>query len=58
VLITNSNSRVVFEIARAGEAVWEFRNPDVDAETNQRGAIYRMIWLDPARQPCLEAALR
>jgi outer membrane protein assembly factor BamB len=45
-LIAESDSGYVFEVTREGEVVWEFANPDVDAE-GLRNAIWRMTRLDP-----------
>ncbi len=40
-LITESDTGYVFEVTIDGEVVWEFANPDVDAE-GVRSAIWRM----------------
>lgn len=48
VLVTESERGHVFEIDPAGEIVWEFWNPEIDAEGSRRAQIYRMRRLDPA----------
>lgn len=40
-LITESNTGYAFEVTEAGEVVWEFANPDIDAE-GVRSSIWRM----------------
>ncbi|MCR9166017.1 MAG: arylsulfotransferase family protein [Nannocystaceae bacterium] len=47
-LITESDAGYVFEVARSGEVVWEFRNPHVKKKKQLRMAIWRMYRVDPA----------
>lgn len=49
-LITESDKGHVFEITKEGKVVWDFYNPDIGTENQQRGTIYRMIRItDPKR---------
>lgn len=45
VLITDSDQGRVFEVTRDSKVVWEFWNPDVNAEKTARATIYRMMRL-------------
>ncbi len=47
-LVVESEKGRAFELTRAGEIVWEFLNPDVDPEKEQRAAIYRMTRIPPS----------
>jgi hypothetical protein len=42
VLVTESLRGHAFEITRSGELVWEFFNPDVDADKDKRATLYRV----------------
>ena len=42
-LITESNKGHVFEVTGDGKIVWDFYNPDMKKENNERAAIYRML---------------
>jgi len=54
-LITDSDSGRAFEVTRDGEVVWEFYNPEIRAEDNQRAAIYRLMRIThPGDYPCLQ----
>lgn len=55
-LITESGRGRVFEVTRAGEIVWEFRNPDVDPKSKRRHSIYRMLRLTPEEYAALRPA--
>ncbi|MGH0030742.1 MAG: arylsulfotransferase family protein [Myxococcota bacterium] len=48
VLITESAKGRVVEVDAVGRVVWEFWNPDLDAEGERRARIYRMERIDPA----------
>ncbi len=53
-LITESDKGHVFEVTDDGEIVWEFYNPNMNTETQEREAIYRMIRItDPQNYPNL-----
>jgi hypothetical protein len=41
-LITESDRGRVFEVTPGGQIVWEFYNPIVNADQEERAAIYRM----------------
>ena len=41
-LITESNKGRVFEITKDGSLVWEFYNPEINEEKEERAAIYSM----------------
>lgn len=47
-LITESDTGYVFEVTRAGNVVWEFRNPHIKKKKRLRMAIWRMYRFDPA----------
>ncbi len=54
-LITHSDSGRAFEVTRDGEVVWEFYNPEIRAEDNQRAAIYRLMRItNPGDYPRLQ----
>lgn len=54
-LITESDSGYVFEVNRAGEVVWEFRNPHRKHGPDKvRMAIWRMTRFAPGTLPFLE----
>lgn len=42
-LITESDKGHVFEITENGKIVWEFYNPEIREEEEERAAIYRMM---------------
>ncbi|MFH1403778.1 MAG: arylsulfotransferase family protein [Candidatus Altiarchaeota archaeon] len=42
ILITESTKGHAFEITRGGEIVWDFWNPEMNAEQKKRSTIYRM----------------
>lgn len=44
-LITETDSGRVFEITNDGTIVWEFFNPEMKRETQERSSIYRMVRL-------------
>jgi len=53
-LITESESGHVFEITADGQIVWEFYNPAIDQENEERKVIYRMTRItDPEKYPVL-----
>ena len=42
-LITEGHKGHIFEITHNGEVVWEYYNPDIKKNTNERATIYRMM---------------
>lgn len=53
-LITDSDSGRVFEVTNEGKIVWEFYNPEIKMDTEERAGIYRMMRItDPENYPCL-----
>jgi hypothetical protein len=57
-LVTYSSRGRAFEIDRQGHVLWEFLNPDIDPFERQRGAIYRVDRLTPARVATLPLGQR
>ena len=54
-LITESCSGRVFEITKDGRIVWEFYNPNIKTETQERETIYRMTRItNPENYPKLQ----
>jgi hypothetical protein len=45
ILVTESDRGRVFEITQDGKIVWEFYNPEIREDKNERAAIYRMMRL-------------
>ena len=54
-LVTQSCTGRVFEVTKDGEIVWEFYNPNIRTETQERETIYRLTRIiNPQDYPILQ----